>query len=242
MGGRQIIAVFLTEAVSAIFDEIKDACKNTRNLGGNWIAVLKSRIKRILKRIISKWRDALQSGLTGTISGFFSNILTVLINIFVTTAKNIVRIIREGFFSLVGAVTYLVNPPEGFSAGRRFHEAGKIIISGAVVTLGIVTEETINTFPPMFAIRAIPFAGEMIADVLYGVLVALVTCLSLWAWDKVDIFGVKAERRHEFVMQELQKERAEDDQPYLLWLERIRLQDEERYERLRTETFGPPAA
>jgi hypothetical protein len=44
---------------------------------------------------------------TGAISGYISAIITTLINMFIRTGKNIVRLIREGFISLIKAVTIM---------------------------------------------------------------------------------------------------------------------------------------
>ncbi|GHV62906.1 hypothetical protein AGMMS49587_11170 [Spirochaetia bacterium] len=233
MGLRQIVGVFLTEAIAAVFDEIRDACNRARSLTGSLLTDLKYRLKRILARVAAKWRDALHGGLTGAISGFFSNIITVIINIFVTTAKNIVRIIREGFFSIMRAVKLLLNPPAEISKSRLYHEAGKIIITGTVVTLGILAEETIDKFPPMLVIRSIPLIGELIADIVYGIMVALVSCFALWGWDKLDLFGAKEDDRHQFVMEDLHTQRKAQDAVYTGWLERIRKQEPERYETLK---------
>jgi hypothetical protein len=66
-------------------------------------------------------------------------------------------------------------------------------------------------------------------------LIAIVTALALWGWDKLDIFGAKKEMQHKFVMEALEKEGKEQDDKYLQWLESIKAQDMVRYEYLRLE-------
>ena len=196
MGIRQITGVFLVEAIAAAFDEIRDACRIAHKITGSWILNIRERLNRILNRISSKWQEALSEGLNGAISGFLSNMLTVLINAFVTTSKNIVRLIRESFFSMIKATKLLMNPPMEMSNSTLYHEAGKLIITGGMVSFGKILEESVNLFPPMIAIKGIPVLGDMMGDIVYGFMVALVTALALWGWNKLDLFGAKEEWRH----------------------------------------------
>jgi hypothetical protein len=200
MGVRAIVGCFLTETISAVFDEIRDFCRTVKSMSKKWYEDLKERIQRIAARISAKWKEALQAGLTGFVSGFISNIVTVIINIFVTTAKNIVRIIREGFLSIVKAVKMLMNPPKGMTTRQLYHEAGKIIVSGITIVVGILAEEVIDKLPPMIAIREIPVIGELLADIIWGLLVGIATCIALWGWDKLDLFGAKVEAEDRFVL------------------------------------------
>jgi hypothetical protein len=235
MGIRQIAGVFLVEAIAAVFDELRDVCRTARQMTGAWLSDLRCRISRILKRVASKWEDALNAGCAGAISSFFSNILTVLINVFVTTAKNIVRLIREGFFSIMQAVDLIANPPAGMSRAALYHEAGKIIITGSIVVFGIVMEETISTFPPMFALKSLPAVGSLLGDIVYGFLVALITSLALWGWDKLDLFNAKEEKRHIFMMDAMRNENKETIKKRKEWLLSIQEENPHRYYLLKKE-------
>jgi len=74
MGVRQIVSSFITELISAIFDEIRDCCMRVKKLGEKWYKGLSERLKRIGERIARKWKDFLDAGKDGLISGFCSNI------------------------------------------------------------------------------------------------------------------------------------------------------------------------
>ena len=235
MGFRQMVVSFIREVINAVFDEIRNCCTRVKKLGEKWYHGMGDRLKRIGTKIAAKWKEILEAGKDGFISGFCSNIVTVIINVFVTTAKNIVRLIREGFFSLVKAIKMLLKPPPEMSKSQVCHEAGKIIISGGIITFGILAEEAIDKFPPMAVIKKIPLIGELLTDVILGLLIAIITSLALWGWDKLDIFGAKKEMRHKFVMEALEKEQKENDDRYLQWLESIKEQDAVRYEYLRLE-------
>jgi hypothetical protein len=235
MGFRQMVAFFIREVINAVFDEIKDCCTRIKKLGEKWYHGLGDRLKRIGMKIAAKWKSILEAGKDGFVSGFCSNIVTVIINIFVTTAKNIVRLIREGFFSLVKAIKMLLKPPPEMTKQQVFHEAGKIIITGDIITFGILAEEAIDKFPPMAIIKKIPVVGELLTDVILGLLIAIVTSLALWGWDKLDIFGAKREMQHKFVMENLEKECRAGDDEYRKWLESVKEHDASRYEYLRLE-------
>jgi len=235
MGFRQMVSSFITELINALFDEIRDCCMRVKKLGEKWYKGLSERLKRIGKRIASNWKKFLEAGKDGFISGFCSNIVTVIINIFVTTAKNIVRLIREGFFSLFKAIKLLLNPPADMTRSQLFHEVGKLIIGGSIISIMILAEEAIDKFPPIVAIRKIPFIGDFLSAVLFGLLTAIFTSLALWGWDKLDLFGCKKEQQHKFVMEALERERQEGDKKHEEWLENIRQENPERYEYLKAE-------
>jgi hypothetical protein len=206
-----------------------------KKLGEKWHKGLSVRLKRIGEKIANKWKKFLEAGKDGFFSGLCSNIVTVVINIFITTAKNIVRLIREGFFSLLRAVKLLLNPPADMTRNQLFHEVGKLVISGLIISLGILTEEAIDKFPPMMLIKRTPIIGGILSAVLFGLLIAIVTSLALWGWDKLDLFGYKKEQQHKFVMEILERERQEEDKKHEEWLEKIKLDNPERYEYLKLE-------
>jgi hypothetical protein len=239
MGVRQAVSSFITELINAIFDEIRDCCMRVKKLGEKWYKGLSERLKRIGARIAGNWKKFLEAGKDGFISGFCSNIVTVIINIFVTTSKRIVQLIREGFFSLVKAIKLLLNPPADMTKSQLFDEVGKIIISGSVITFGLLAKEAIDKVPLMAAIKKIPFIGDVLSAVLCGLLTAIVTSLALWGWDKLDLFGFKKEQQHKFVMEALERERQERDKKHEEWLETIRQENPEWYEYLKAElAFG----
>ena len=229
MGVQQVIGFFLTEAITAVFDEIRDAVKNGRKRAKSFWLELKERLETVVTRIVSKWREALKEGFSGMLSGVFSNLVTILINAFFTTAKNIVRLIREGFFSIVKAVKLLINPPAGMSKAQAFHEAGKIVIGALAVSVGILLEEGISTLPPMAMIRSIPVVGELLYSIVFGFMIGIVTSLALWGWDKLDLFGVKEGARHQFVMEMLEQDRQKILDQRKEWLERVKASEPERY-------------
>lgn len=203
MGLQQAVGIVLKELTESIFDEISDiyhnGFKGQNNLDKTFFSVLKERLLRVGENVLSNWKDVVKAFGEGFFSGFLSNIVTVTINIFVTTGKRVVRIIREGFFSLLKAIKLLFFPPENMSLREAAHEATKLIIAGLAITGGIILEQYLDTL-----LKSIPFA-DMVSTVLIGIVTGLATSLLVFMLDKLDIFGVNKEKRHDFIITELDK-------------------------------------
>ena len=200
MGMQQAIGLLLSEFYQATFDEIMDIYRNGFAGGfedDSFFIVLNERLSRISKRIAMKWKDACEAFTSGFLSGFLSNIVTTVINALVTTSKRVVRIIREGFFSLLKAIKLLCDPPEGMSLSQAAHEASKIIATGLVVTIGVLVEQKISEF-----LGSLPFA-DIITAALVGGMTGLATTFIVYMIDKIDLFRVNARERHQFIMEKL---------------------------------------
>lgn len=205
MGTQQALGIVLCEFFKAIFDEIQDIYANGFSNGfddNRFFHVLKERLSRIARRIATKWEDACVAFKDGFISGFLSNLVTVVINMFVRTGKRIVRIIREGFFSLLNAIKMLCFPPKGMTLAQAAHEASKMIAAGLAVIGGIAVEQHIDNM-----IKAAPWLepfADILTTVLVGGLTGLATTFIVFAIDKMDVFKVNAAEKHEFIMGQLE--------------------------------------
>ncbi|EDZ61995.1 conserved hypothetical protein [Sulfurimonas gotlandica GD1] len=185
MGIQQALGLVITEFFTAVFDEILDIYKNGFTYGfddDRFFIVLKDRLKKIASRVTSKWKDVAIAFKDGFISGFISNLVTTVINMFVTTGKRVVRIIREGLFSLFRAVKLLTFPPEDMSYEDSMHEAKKLIASGLIVSLGVIAEEYIDKLIRGTAILE-PFADELTA-VFVGAITGLSITMVVYYIDK----------------------------------------------------------
>lgn len=199
MGWQQALGLALTEFFVAIIDEARDAYKNGFAIdnAGFW-ASLKKRFMRVVRRVVRRWRAALDAFKQGFLSGFLSNFVTVLINCAVRTGKNVVRMIREGIFSLVRAVKILLTRPEGMTWREAAHEATKIIASGVVVVGGIALAEWLD-----LQIKLVPpleIVSDILVRVVSGVATGIVAAFVVYAIDKLDLFGAMASNKHDFVM------------------------------------------
>ena len=176
MGLQQALGAILVEFFTALFDEIIDIYNNSFSKGfddQSFLNVLKARIKRIGKKLSKKWKDFIKSFKDEAISGFISNLVTTLTNMFVTTGKRIVRIIREGIFSLFKAIKILLFPPDNLSFSDALQEAKKLIASGLIISVGVILEEYVDKL-----IKTTVFL-EPFADVLTSILIGGITGISV---------------------------------------------------------------
>lgn len=192
MGFRQALGVAFCEFFYGVLDEAKDAYANGFNCdNASFFESLKIRFMRVAKRVKEKWKDVLAAFGEGFISGFFSNIVTIIINMFVKTGKNVVRIIREGFFSLLKAIKMLFCPPEGMTFRQAAHEATKIIAAGLTIAGGILLEEYVDKLIKLAPM--LEFMSDILTSVIIGTVTGLATAFIVYTIDKMDLLGVNKE-------------------------------------------------
>ncbi len=185
MGMQQAIGLVMTEFFTALFDEILDIYKNGFSNGfedDRFLIVLKERLKNIALKIQAKWKDVAIAFKDGFLSGFISNLTTTAINMFVTTGTRVVRIIREGIYSLFKAVKMLIFPPENMTYEEAMHEAKKVIASGLIISLGVIAEEYIDILITGTAILK-PFS-EILTTIFVGAITGLAVTMTVYYIDK----------------------------------------------------------
>lgn len=185
MGMQQALGVVLVEFFTALFDEIIDIYKNGFDNGFDnekFFTILGKRVKRIEIRLKDKWKDVALAFKDGAISGFISNLVTTMINMVATTGKRVVRIIREGIFSLFKAIKIVLFPPEGLSFSDAMHEAQKLLATGIIISLGVMAEEYVDKLIKTTVVLE-PFA-DTITAILIGSLTGLTVSLVVYYIDK----------------------------------------------------------
>ncbi len=206
-GIQQALGVCISELISALFAEVKDCLANGFNPKDNdsWLESLKIRFKRVGKRVTSKWKLVLEAFGQGFLSGLISGVTTALLNLIVRTSKNMVRLIREGFMSLMKALQVLLFPPDGVTLKQAAHEASKLLATGVVTSGMILLGEHLANL-----LAAIPFS-DTISVVLTGVLSGIGSLLVVYMLDKLDLFGVNYDEKHAFIQGEIE---ADFDKSY----------------------------
>lgn len=190
MATQQAIGVLMEEFVVAVFAEVKDIWQNgfKGSVDDRFLTILKERLMRVAMRVQSRWRDSASAGLSGAISGFMSNIVTVMINIFTTTAKRVGRMLREGSMSLYGAFKILAFPQEGMTLAQAADAAFKLLAAGLVTSLGIELEMVLQGYLTAFVPLA-PFA-TYISGIGAGLITGVATAFITYMLDYLDVFGV----------------------------------------------------
>jgi len=192
MGFQQAFGEVLVEFFAAVFDEINDWSKNHRAETA-LLKELKASLLKVAHRCEKKLQAALDAFKLGSISGFFSNLVTTLINVFVTTSRRLVRMLREGIFSLLRGLKILLYPPEGLSFREATHEASKILFAGVMVVGAIPVEEWLEK--QLALIPLLTGVAPAASTAIVGGLTALITAFGVYLIDLADLFGIVQERR-----------------------------------------------
>ncbi|UVM25553.1 hypothetical protein [Pseudomonas sp. B21-021] len=217
MAFQQAFGVMLIEFFSATFDELTDLYRNGRS-HESLVPELRIRLERIAKRVANQWQAALAAGGGGFVAGVLANLVTTLINVFVTTGKRAVRMFREGFMSLLKALKTLLLPPKGLTLREAAHEAIKITCAGGVIIAGVALEEIIEK--QMLMIPGLGALGAVLSAVIVGALTGLASTFVVYLVDKLDPLGVNRDRElialNERSDQNLRQAMAENDRLLLV--------------------------
>lgn len=202
MALQQSVGVLMEEFVRAVFAEIRDVWTNgfKEKVDDRFFETLKKRLLRVAQRVAAKFKDATFALRDGFISGFLSNLVTVLINAFVTTAARIVRLIREGFMSLYRAVKTLAFPEEGMTLADAADAALKIFATGVVAAGGITLEGVLEAHIEILG-PAAPFVSAMVAGIVTGI----GSAFAVYLLDQADFFGVQNKHRQEKTLVRLEE-------------------------------------
>ncbi|MFP9128861.1 hypothetical protein [Niallia sp. BSM11] len=182
---RQAIGIFLYELQDAFILEMKTYFLQykTYETKDAKIEAFKVACHNVKKRALSfQSLNKIFIGSTeGFIGGFLSNLITVLINTFTRTSKNIVRIITEGSNSLVQALRMILFPSENMSRKQAIYEGSKIVVAAVINSVGvIVTEALINYLQTVIPLA--PFAS-LIGGILGGLLTGILSVTVIYAMD-----------------------------------------------------------
>lgn len=182
MGIRQAMGVLLTELVNGLFNEFKVLFKKGVAPDKTLFREITERLMRVIEGVKSKFPDALSQALQGGVSGFMSNLLTFLINNFVTTAKRYVRMFREGLLGLIRAFKMMLFPQKGMSSEQAMREGLKVLSAVVVTSAGILLEESVSAF-----IVTVPFLkpiADLVSPALIGIMVGLVSAFLAYQIDR----------------------------------------------------------
>jgi hypothetical protein len=192
MGFRKALGYILYEVARDIFTETKTILQKKKQQTINLKDEFKSRFKKVVINMMGKWREVLKQFVDGAIAGFFSELVTFIINQFITTLKRIVRIIKEGFMSLVEMIRFVLNPPKNLLKEEIYQQVLKIGTTILVTSGGILLEEVIEKFLMGNVVTA-PIA-TFLSPIITGLLTGLTLSIVMYGIDKFDIFGAKEKR------------------------------------------------
>ena len=209
------LSVILRDLTQAVFEEVHITLRQRGQESLKEIAArFKARTEELLVEIKSKWKDVLASSFEAGIIAFLSNIVVFIINLFFTTLKKLVAIIRAGFVSLCQAVKILASPPEGMDKEEVNYQALKVLTAGLIgaASLGLNTaiEKLLQAAPGLQPLMMfpVPFPGQeprTVSDILATTLSALagglLTTIALYYMDKIHNAGKKDKLQIQLVAQ-----------------------------------------
>ena len=223
MGTRQAIGLVLSE----VWFELKEALPRLLNKHkyqfdfSCFMQDVKELLSNIWNRVSERFKDILITFKEASISGILSSISTTLINIFFTTTKNIGKLIRELWNSLVEIAKEIFFNPKRLSAGKLAQKAFLILSSGISIIIGSLVNNHLNTL-----LITVPFGSE-ISAFLSALLTGMLTLGAAYflqyskimqkVWNAFDTFF---KNRYDLLLEEFQNISRELDH-YLIQLSKI---------------------
>ena len=175
MGLRQALGLVFTE----IWFTVKDAIIQSKKDGKSLFDAIAKAVKQGLKNAKKKFREIWEKFIEGAVAGVLSSLVTTLANIFFTTAKNVIKIIRESFASLSQATKILFINPDSYPIGDRFIAAAKVLATGASVIAGSMVKELFKTSP----IAGIPVIEDVVPTFCSVLVTGIMSCSLLYLLD-----------------------------------------------------------
>ena len=137
-------------------------------------------IKKGLESAKSKYKEIIAKVGEGFTSGALASLTTTLCNIFFTTAKNLVRCIRQVYASVVQAGRVLLFNPQNQMLGDRIKTTTVILASGASVLAGTAVGALIAETP----VGATPGIGPIVTAFCSSLVSGLLSCTLLIFLDR----------------------------------------------------------
>lgn len=180
MGLRQTIGFFLTEVVFTTLDELKEI--KIEKIDEIFMK-LSYAIKKGFEDAKSKYKELIGKFKDGMISGIISSLTTTLVNIFTTTSKNVIRIIRESWVSLIEALKIIFFNPDDLPFGERMRAVAKIFATTSSVIISIIVKEALTKT----GLSSIPTIGNELITFIEILSMGLTSCTLLYFLDKSEL-------------------------------------------------------
>lgn len=184
--GSRGVEMGMRQAMGVVFIEIWMACKEEiqalppgKDLK-DMLEAVASGVKKGVEIAKSKDKEILSKFGEGFVSGALASLTTTICNIFFTTAKNLVKCIRQIYASVVEAGKVLLFNPDNLMYGDRIKTSTVILATGASVLVGTAVGELIGKTP----IAGIPGVGSVVASFCSSLVSGLLSCTLLVFLDR----------------------------------------------------------
>ena len=185
MGLRQALGLLMAELWFSIkdqFQRLKSKFNDSHSFG-EYLTAIKEGLKKWLVKIQNKRKELFARFKDGALAGVLSSITTTFINIFATTAKNTIRIVRQIYAHLVEAAKILFFNPDNLAYGDCLKAVMRIITVGASVVLGTMVSDAISKTP----IQAMPVIADVVPTFCGALVTGILSCTLLYFFDRSTI-------------------------------------------------------
>lgn len=174
MGLREALGIVLTEVWCAIREDFSKIIASMKEFDlEKFLRRIAKSFKKAFQRAADKFKTLIASFAKGALAGALSSISNTIMNMFFVTAKNVARILRESWSSLLDASRILFLNPDNLSWGERIRAATKVIAVAVSVILGGIIQECVSKLN-----IGIPELGDVLS-IFLGVLVTGVLSITL---------------------------------------------------------------
>lgn len=177
MGVRQAIGMVFAEIWFCIKEEFRKI-RGSFDIG-SFLRAIGTSVKNGIANAKEKYKEILAKFKDGVVAGAIASISTTLINIFFSTAKNIVKIIRQTWVSLVEAIKILIFNPDNLPFGDKMRAVAKVIATGASIVIGTLVSEFVSDT----GVGAIPIVGTIISTFCGTFVSGILSCTLLYFLD-----------------------------------------------------------
>lgn len=203
MGVRQALGLIfaevwfeLKEAIPELFKDQSDSFTFKK-----FLEKLKAIGISIWGRIKLRFKDIFEEFKNGMLAGVLSSLTTTVMNIFLTTQKTIIKLVREMWSSLVTVAKMVFFNPKRLSVGELTREVVRVLSTGVAVVLGAIINQHLST------LLTFPFGSE-IAAFLSAIASGLITLgfsyfldhskMMSKVWDFLDKYKSNAKKTLEY--------------------------------------------
>ncbi|ASM30678.1 cobalamin adenosyltransferase [Serratia marcescens] len=206
MGTRQMLGLILAETWFEFRERIPVMFEKHRHAfdAGDFLQDAAEALRAVWQRVQSKFSTFLTTFKDGAIGGVLSSITTTLFNIFFTTKKMMVRLIREMWNNLVQAFKVMVFNPERLAPGQLAKAVSKLVAAGVAVAAGVVVNEALaKMFVFPFGPELAAFCGALATGILTLVMNYFLehSVLMNKVWAFLDTFKDKYQKALEYYQQ-----------------------------------------
>lgn len=199
LGLRQACGVLIKEVASALYDEIRIMFRENVDIFD--FENLKKHFENIKERILSKqdmFKKSFEVFKEGALGGILSTIITTLINLFMTTYKKIVILLREGVLLSIKIIKEFYN--NGINK-VTLSNVINMVVSGGILALGIAFKDEIAA-----ALISVAPINNFLAEGIVLLGTGVLSFVSLYCINKLDFFNKKDHEKFEYINQNIIKD------------------------------------